>query len=302
MLNPQIEIFFHQHHIPYQSQVPLRDYCTYKIGGPAEFMVFPENPDQIHSLILLIRENQIPFFLLGGGSNVLFDDRGFRGIVISTYRLNRISSTRDSILVQSGCRMDQLTHYCSRHGLSGLEFAGGLPGSLGGAVTMNARCYGGEFSQIVNHITALDLSGRWLDYTHPECGFDYKDSVFQHNQAIILECRLSLTPNRPDLVKAKTEANLRDREQKNQFQYPSAGCIFKNNYTLGIPSGKLIEELGLKGYRRNDIEIYTCHANFFINHGTGKSEDVRFLIDMVRTRIEQHYHTRLEQEVIVVPY
>jgi UDP-N-acetylmuramate dehydrogenase len=298
----EIIFFFHHHHILFERNIPLKEYCTYRIGGPAEFIVFPEHPEQLRILYCMLRQENLRYFLLGGGSNLLFDDRGFRGLIISTSHLNPISTRNGQIWAQAGCSMDQLTHYAVDHSLSGIEFASGLPGSLGGAVYMNARCYGGEFSELIRNVTALNPDGEWESYTQQQCLFEYKNSLFQLNNAIILECHLNLCPAPSETIRSVTQANRDDRTRKKQFDFPSAGCIFKNNYTLGIPSGKLIEELGYKGLKRNDIEVYPHHANFFINHGNGKSEDVLYLIDLIKNEAERNYHITLQEEIIYVPY
>jgi len=295
--------FLKKTQIDFQLDCPLAPFTSWKIGGPATCMINPATISELQEAYQFLIKNRYRHYILGGGSNLLFDDQGFQGVIIYTGKLNSINIIEStSIQALAGYSVDKLADFAQTQGLGGLEFAAGLPGSLGGAIYMNARCYGGEFSQKIISVDWLDQNATLRSLSPSDCHFHYKDSIFQHQPGIILGCRLQLNPENPQIILNRMKENRHDRVSKGQFDYPSAGCVFKNNYQIGIPSGKLIETLGMKGTRINDIEIYPKHANFFINRGNGTARDILELIQIIHEKILQKYQIKLEEEIVYVPY
>lgn len=287
-----------------QSQVlanhPLAHECTFRIGGPAAYFCAPASSAALKASLQQVRMLHLPFFILGGGSNVLFADAGFPGVVLSTRNLEGIRRTKTGAAVGAGVATDALTAFTTAEGLSGFEWACGLPGTVGGGVFMNAKCYGAAFSEMVVAVTAIDPEGREVTVPAADCGFAYKDSVFQHNGFVLTEVELKLTPGDPQAIRAAGEANRQDRIRKGQFDYPSAGCAFKNAYAINAPAGKLVEGCGLKGREAGGAAIFERHANFIVNKANAKASDVVALVELVKQSVWEKYQFRLEEEIRIV--
>lgn len=287
---------------PVLADYPLHGECTFKLGGPARYFCAPASAEAVRNTVRAAQRLGMAFFILGGGSNVLFRDEGFPGVVISLKRLNHILMNPDGrIRVGAGIANSDLSRETLVHRLSGFEWASGLPGTVGGGVYMNAKCYGLSFGNIVSAVKALNpADGSWLSLHQSECKFAYKDSIFQRQGLIITEVQLELEPGNPEDIRSKTEATLADRRNKGQFDFPSAGCVFKNNYQVGIPSGKLIEDSGLKGRRIGGAKVFERHGNFIVNTGGGKAADVLALIQEIKQAVWEAKQVKLEEELRVV--
>jgi UDP-N-acetylmuramate dehydrogenase len=286
-----------------QTGVPLALHTTFRIGGPARFYTVPEALPELEESIAWALSERVPFFILGGGSNVLVHDRGFDGLVISTGKLSRVAADGEAVSAECGVLVDELVRACVERSLAGIEFAAGLPGTVGGALYMNARAYEGSFSSIVERVSALEVEGkevheRVLDGTRLE--FDYKRSVFQCGRIFVKEVCLRLSRGDRESIERRAEENRKKRETMGQYLFPNAGCIFKNDYRVGIASGRIIEELGLKGKRIGDAEVFERHANFIINRGGASAEDVYRLIRYIEREVEAKKGIRLEREILLV--
>ncbi|MCK5219253.1 UDP-N-acetylmuramate dehydrogenase [bacterium] len=276
--------------------------CSFRIGGPARYFCAPPSVPALRDCVLLARKLRLDYFILGGGSNLIFRDEGFDGIVISTQKL-------DSILIRPEGRVDvgaglsnsALTAATIKNGLAGFEWASGLPGTIGGGVFMNAKCYTSAFSEIVHAVTALTPEGEQVHLKHSDCGFNYKCSIFQTNSYILTQVTLQLLPKNAETIRQRSDEVRQDREQKGQFLFPSAGCAFKNDYNIGVPAGRLIESCGLKGHQIGGVRVYAQHANFIINTGNGRTREVLELMALMTTRVWEKHHVRLEPEIRVVP-
>lgn len=280
---------------------PLAELTTFRIGGPADLYCEPKNRPELKQALDYARENRIRHYILGGGSNTLFSDNGYRGLVISTRSLAGIRKQGLSLYVQAGTMMDELNAYCVKEGLSGLEFSGGLPGSAGGAVYMNARAYHREMGDAVKKVTVMKPDGSETDIGIGDIGYGYKQSVFMKDPAlVILEIEFGMTGSDPETVRTLTEKNRRDREEKGQYAYPSAGCVFKNDRAAGAPSGQLIDSIGMKGRSVGGAAVYEKHANFIVNKGGAKCSDVIRLIEEIEKNVYEKKGVRLEREVRVV--
>lgn len=281
---------------------PLSEACTFKIGGPAKYFCAPASGEALRAVVLLARKAGLPVFVLGGGSNVLFKDEGFPGLVASTQRLTHVLANPEGTLrVGAGLLNRDLTALTLLHRFTGFEWASGLPGSVGGGAYMNAKCYGRSFGEIVSKVRVFDLElGEWITLSQADCAFGYKDSIFQHRPYVITDLQLEFTPGDPEAIKQEADRVLADRKAKGQFEYPSAGCVFKNDYSVGVSSGQLIEESGLKGRSVGGVKVFEQHANFIVNTGTGTAKDVRALMDIIKAEVKAKKGVDLEEEVRVV--
>jgi len=286
-----------------RTDVPLSEHTTFRIGGPARFYFEPCSRREFRSAVSWALSEKIQLFVLGGGSNVLFHDRGFPGMVINTKRLTKIETVGRFVCAQCGVRIDDLVDLCRDHRLSGLEFAAGLPGTVGGALFMNARAYGSEISDIVEHVSAIEVrEGTASDVDIPgnALSFSYKSSIFQKRPVYVFSVRFRLAEGDPGEIASKIEQIRAKRKQLGQSSFPNAGCIFKNDYTVGVPSGKLIDECGLKGKRVGDAEVYDRHANFIVNRGNAKASEVYRLIRLVEKEVLKKKGVSLEREIKLV--
>lgn len=276
----------------------LKKLTTFKIGGKADFFCRPSNIDDLITALNFAKQEQIPVYIIGGGSNVLISDNGIKGLVICTVKLCRIKITHDRAEVQAGISINNLNKILMRSGLAGMEFTGGLPGSFGGAVYMNARVHGKELADVIKSVRAINEHGKILTFSHDDLDFSYKHSIFMERpDLIIIDAVLQLEKGNYKAIKKACKDNTVDRRKKKHYRYPSAGCIFKNNYSLNIVSGKLIDELGLKGKKIGRAEVFKHHANFIVNKGNAKAEDVKQLIEFVENEALSRKNVKLEREV-----
>ncbi len=283
--------------------VPLSEHTTFRIGGPAQYYFEPRTRSEFSTAVSWALSEKIRLFILGGGSNVLFQDRGFPGMVINTKRLTKIETEGRFVNAQCGVRIDDLVDLCRDHAFSGLEFAAGLPGTVGGALFMNARAYGSEMADIVENVSAIKVrEGTASDVDIPgnALSFSYKSSIFQKCPVYVFSVRFGLTFGDPREIGSKIEQVRAKRKQMGQNSFPNAGCIFKNDYIVGVPSGQLIDECGLKGRRVGDAEVYERHANFIINRGNAKASDVYELIKIVEKEVLKKKGVALEREIKLV--
>ncbi len=280
-----------------KEDVSLAEYTTFKIGGIAKFFLQPTSIDDILSALQFLHEKQIPYFLLGGGSNVLLGSRKYDGGVISTLKLDKITLEGSCIRAEGGVINSDLSLFACQNNIQGFEFLFRLPGSVGGSTLMNARAFESSMSDIILEVTTIDSSLKLKKWSTNEINFDYKKSVFQNRDEIIVEVLFKADKGNSEKIKEKMAANEKKRLATKQYEYPSAGCVFKNNYDVGIPTGKIIDELGLKGKNVGDAEIYQQHGNFIINKGQANSTDVLKLIDYIKEKVHAEKDIDLECEI-----
>lgn len=293
---------------------PLKNHTTMKVGGNAELFLFPETTDSLVQAVKIARDSDKRFFLLGGGSNVIFSDSGFDGIVVSTEEINGIQEISDfadgdspELECLCGTSTSKISDYCQEKGFGGFEAFSGLPGSVGGAVFMNARCYDDEISCHVRKVEYFDLeSGKICNYLFDANDWSYKVSPFQDGKKIVLKAFLGglkkLEENSVERKESRKKASefVKNREAKGHFKYPSAGSVFKNNRSFGKPSGVLIDEAGLKGLNAGDAQVAPWHGNFIINNGNATSSDLKRLVEIVQKKVKDNTGFELEPEVIFV--
>jgi UDP-N-acetylmuramate dehydrogenase len=277
---------------------PMHLHTSFHIGGPADIFCTPAKVKEVEESINLARRNAVPFLVIGGGANILVSDKGIRGMVISMERLGGYSfSEGGGCTALAGVSVSELAEAARDRSLAGIEFLYSLPGSLGGAVFMNARCYGTSVADVLSSVTYLSARLETVRVPPEACSFAYKDSVFQKNGGIILEAELKLRPGDGRRIGEKMEEYRRDRERKGHFTHPSAGSAFKNNRDFGRPTGAIIDSLGLRGFSVGGAQISPKHANIVINTGGASAADVRELIETVKTKVFRAYGFSLEEEV-----
>lgn len=280
---------------------PMSCHTSFKIGGPADVLLTPGTMEELLSCLQIIKEYRLPHFFLGGGTNILVSDKGIRGVIIHTGKLNRISTTADGTLTaQAGAQVEHVCNAAAESGLSGLEFICGMPGSIGGALWMNARCYGGSLSDILDSATVITRNFELETVQYNTSDFGYKRSPFQTMQGCIWDVTLKLSVGDQGEIRSKMSENQQDRKEKGHYSYPSAGSLFKNNREFGAPTGRILDDLGLKGKRIGGAAIAPYHANIFINENNATACDVLSLIRLAVETAFEKKQLRLEPEVRLV--
>lgn len=278
---------------------PMSSHTSFRIGGPADIFCTPRRVNDVAESINLARQYKLSCQVIGGGANILVADRGIRGMVISLKELKGFSFSEDHICTaDAGAAVSDLAVAAAERELSGIEFLYGLPGTLGGAVYMNARCYGTSTGDVLEWVSYLSGDLKQKTLGAQECGFDYKKSIFQHNGGTILQAALRLRPGDGEKISKRMEEHKRDREGKGHFTHPSAGSAFKNNRTFGKPTGQIIDSLGLKGFSVGGARVSPLHGNIVINSGDASAKDVKQLLSLIKQRVFDAYGLELEEEVI----
>ncbi|MDR3123603.1 MAG: UDP-N-acetylmuramate dehydrogenase [Treponema sp.] len=286
---------------------PMADHTTFKVGGPADVWARPAAecfPDFAAALVEKARALDIPLFILGGGANLVAADQGIRGIVLDTtgwtgWEFNGTTAA-PSMTVRSGTPADQAAEAAAAQGWGGLEFLAGLPGSIGGAVWMNARCYERQVSDALLRTEILDETLRRVWVPRGEGAFGYKKSPFQKREALIMAAEFRLEKRAGEAIRAEMAAFREDREAKGHYRFPSAGSVFKNNRAFGKPTGKIIDELGLRGLRVGGAQVAPWHGNIIINTGGASAADIRRLTELLEERALREKGHGLEREIIFV--
>jgi len=275
----------------------LSEVCTFKVGGIADYVVYPKSVEILILLIDTLKEKNINYCLLGNASNVLFSDNGFKGVVIFTSKLNNILVKGSTMSVECGVSLTHAAAIAQKHGLTGLEFAYGIPGTVGGAVYMNAGAYGGEMKDVVEsstfYLPEYKIIDRLIDIQHD---YDYRASFYSRNNGhIILSANFQLAYGESEKIKDQMNGFMARRAEKQPLNYPNAGSIFKRY--PGYFTGKLIEDVGLKGYTIGGAQVSEKHAGFIINTGGAKSTDILQLIDLIKEKILKEYNIEIECEI-----
>ncbi len=276
---------------------PMSRHTTFRIGGPADVLVEPVGTGQIIAVVKLLKQMQVPFFILGNGSNILVGDKGIRGVVVKIGNASADYSVNDTVLTAGcGIKLSKLANTAYANALTGLEFAAGIPGTLGGALYMNAGAYGGEMKQVVEEVRYLDTSGNLQALPGSKCKFGYRSSIFaKEDGAVILEATLRLQEGNKDEIKAQMDDLAKRRSDKQPLNLPSAGSTFKR--PEGAFAGKLIQDCGLMGFRVGGASVSEKHAGFVVNDKGATASDVRKLIETVQEKVELETGYKLLPEV-----
>ena len=277
---------------------PLKSHTTFQAGGPARFFVKPENADECRKIIALCRQASVPFFVMGNGSNLLVGDLGYQGLILSTERLLGITVEGNLLRAGSGVKLSAMAAAACKAGLSGLEFASGIPGSVGGAVYMNAGAYGGEMVNVLTRVRLLTPEGeeKWVPAS--EMGLGYRESRLMKTGEVVLEAEVCLSPGEQAEIRAKMDDLNGRRREKQPLEYPSAGSTFKR--PEGYFAGKLIEDAGLKGYRVGGACVSEKHAGFVINDRHASAADILAVCEHVQKTVENAYGVKLAMEVKIL--
>lgn len=275
---------------------PMKNHTTFKIGGPAQYYVTPESVTQIQEVVSLCRDMNIPLHVIGNGSNILVGDDGVDGVVLALFNTFSDYEIKDNVITaQAGMSLIKLAVIALREGLTGLEFASGIPGSVGGAVYMNAGAYDGQMKDVVTSVTVLDEAGNIRILSRDELDMGYRTSAVAKHNMIVLQVIIELKAGDKEQIKDRMNQLSELRKQKQPLEYPSAGSTFKR--PEGYFAGKLIADAGLKGYSIGGAAVSEKHAGFVVNMGGATAKDVVELTDYIKKRIIEQFGVTLELEI-----
>ena len=281
------------------TNVLLSKYTTYKVGGKAQVLAYPKNTEKLITLLKWAKENNIPYKMLGNGSNLIFSDNDYNGILIKLTEFDDIEICDNKIKVGAGYSLMKLARVALKNSLTGLEFAAGIPGTVGGAVFMNAGAYKSDMGYIVQMINVLTPDFRIVTLENKELAFHYRTSFLKtHPDYICLEAIIKLEKGKREAIEEVMKSRLQRRRETQPLEYPSAGSVFRNPPEMF--SGELIESCGLKGKKIGGAQVSEKHANFIINTGNATATDIKELIDKVKEKVEKKYNVSLitEQEFV----
>ena len=282
-----------------RTNVELKEFTTYKVGGKARYFASPKSVSEIRKLILWTQENNIPYFLLGKGSNIVMSDQGFGGLILyfgEEFAQHKIEG--NTVWVQAGMLLWDLIKSVNDSGLQGMENMLGIPGTIGGGVFINAGAFDHDLSQTCTEVKSMDLQGTIITRNNKECQFGYRTSVFSKVREIILEATFELTPSSPTILHEQSDEIWKRRQNRQPLEYPNAGSMFKR--PPGNFAGKLIQDAGLKGFQMGGAQISEKHANFVINKDDACAQDICDLSEEVIIRVEKDSGIRLQREQIFV--
>jgi UDP-N-acetylmuramate dehydrogenase len=275
---------------------PMASHTTFRIGGPADYFVMPETVEELRDILALCKEEGLPYFILGNGSNLLVGDKGFRGVVIQLYKnFDGLSIEGTKVTAKSGAMLIRVAKEAGKAGLTGLEFASGIPGTIGGAMVMNAGAYGGEMKDVVTAVTVLTKDGDIKTLTGSEMNFRYRGSVVEDEGYIVLEAVMELKIGNLEEIQARIDELSLQRRTKQPIEYPSAGSTFKR--PEGYFAGKLIQDANLRGYQVGGAQVSEKHCGFVINAGGATAADVMQLMQDVSDKVNAQFGVTLEPEV-----
>lgn len=278
-------------------QESMASHTTFRIGGLADCFVQLENTEQLIKVQKYLNQVGVPFFILGNGSNLLVSDAGFRGVILQIGpRMSGVTVEGNVIVAQAGASMAQVARTAMEHELTGMEFASGIPGTIGGGVVMNAGAYGGELSQIVTQVNVVNSEGEIMELDNETMEFGYRTSTIRNNPFTVTEVILRLEKGDRQQIRERMEELAAKRREKQPLEYPSAGSTFKR--PAGHYAGQLIMEAGLRGFQCGGAKVSDKHCGFVINAGNATAEDVRKLIREVQARVKDQFNVDLETEVL----
>lgn len=278
------------------TEEAMSQHTTFKIGGPADYFLMPDKGEDVGRVIKICKEKEIPYFILGNGSNLLVGDGGYRGAVIQIYRnMSSVTVEGNEITAQAGALLSAVAAAAKNASLTGFEFAGGIPGTIGGAVVMNAGAYGGEMKDVLTEVTVMNAEGDIFTLPTEELELGYRTSIIKTVGYIVLEAKIRLKEGDPEVIRETMKDLTIRRTTKQPLEYPSAGSTFKR--PEGYFAGKLIMDSGLAGYQVGGAQVSEKHCGFVINAGDATARDVRTLMDNVRDIVYKKYGVTLEPEV-----
>nr|WP_237756570.1 UDP-N-acetylmuramate dehydrogenase [Apilactobacillus kunkeei] len=277
---------------------PLSKYTFTETGGPADLVAFPKNTEEVRELLAMTKRDNLPITVLGNASNLIIKDGGIRGLVIILTEMNEITSHDDLVIAQAGARYIDTTIVAQQHGLTGMEFAAGIPGSIGGAVFMNAGAYGGETAEVIESVTVLTPENEIKTLSNSELDFGYRHSAVQDQDDIVLEATFKLSTGDKDEIQAEMDRLNELRESKQPLDLPSCGSVFKR--PEGYFAGKLIHDAGLQGYQSGGAQVSKKHAGFIVNIDNATATDYLNVIKHVQETVYAKNKVHLETEVRII--
>lgn len=279
-----------------RTEEPMSRHTTFRIGGSADYFLIPHSAEEIQEVLAFCKKESLPYFILGNGSNLLVSDSGYRGVILQLYKnWNRTEVEGTVIRAQAGALLSSVARRAQEEELTGFEFAGGIPGTLGGAVVMNAGAYGGEMKDVLVEVTVLTGGGEVRTIPAEELELDYRTSIVKKKGYLVLEAKIALRKGDPEEIRAKMKDLAERRTEKQPLDYPSAGSTFKR--PEGYFAGKLIMDAGLRGYRVGGAQVSEKHCGFVINAGGATAADVVQLMKDVRQKVKEQFGVELEPEV-----
>lgn len=278
---------------------PLCNHTTFRVGGKADAFLSVQNEEELRKAVLLCKEYGVPFLILGNGSNLLVSDNGYRGMVILVGKdMSEIAVDGNRITVMAGATLGSVAQAAARNSLGGMEFASGIPGTIGGAIVMNAGAYDGEMKMVVDEVRVLTQNGETLTLSNEELEFGYRTSRVKKEKLIVLSVTLLLQPQKQEDIYEKMNDFAARRREKQPLEYPSAGSTFKR--PEGMFAGKLIMDAGLRGYSVGDAQVSEKHCGFVINKGNATAKEISTLIYDVQDKVKESFGVTLEPEVIFI--
>ncbi len=280
-------------------QEPMANHTTFRIGGPAQIFVIPETTEEIRQIVRLCKEREVPYFVLGRGSNLLVSDAGMEGVVLQIYdNYSDFSIDGNQVKAQAGVMLSKIGYAVKEKGLNGFEFAAGIPGTLGGAVMMNAGAYGGEMKDIITSVQLMDEDGNLLEKSCDEMEFSYRHSILTEQKLLVLGATITLTQGDKKVIEERMQELATARRKKQPLEFPSAGSTFKR--PEGYFAGKLIMDAGLCGYQVGGAQVSEKHCGFVINRGNATAADVLQLVTDVKKKVYEKFQVELEPEIRLV--
>ncbi len=271
-------------------------HTTFRVGGPADYFVMPESSGEVQQVISLCREEKMPYYVIGNGSNLLVSDEGYRGVILQIYRtMSRIEAEGTLIRAQAGALLSAIAAKAYENSLTGFEFAAGIPGTIGGASVMNAGAYGGEMKDVIRSVTVLDRDGKIRKIEREDLEMGYRISIISKEGYITLEAEIELSEGKPEEIKALMDDLRTRRVTKQPLEYPSAGSTFKR--PEGYFAGKLIQDTGLAGFQVGGAQVSEKHCGFVINKENATAADIDSLMRQVSEKVKEKFGVTLEPEV-----
>lgn len=288
--------FYNEEDITVDS--PMSEHIYFRVGGPADILVTPVNEEQVVNTLKLCREYNVPYFILGNGSNILVKDGGISGVVIKFNKLNKITTEGNCVTAQSGALLKDVSKAALENNLRGFEFACGIPGSIGGAVFMNAGAYDGEMAHVIKSVRVIDENCNIKNLTKEELELGYRSSIVMKKGYVVIEATVELESGEYASIKDKIDDLTNRRESKQPLEYPSAGSTFKR--PEGYFAGKLIQDSGLKGFSIGGAAVSEKHSGFVINKGGATAKDVLDVIAHVQKTVKENFDVELHTEVRII--
>lgn len=281
---------------------PMAKHTSFKIGGPADVFIKVDNIEELKEILKLSKENKIQLTIIGNGSNILVTDKGIRGITaklnFKNIKIENIADNKEKIDVDAGVPVGLLAQKLLKEEIAGFEELSGIPGTIGGAVIMNAGAHGKELKDILKKVTAMDYNGNIHEFTNEECLFSYRNSRFQKEKYIILQATLELEKGNSTEIKEKMDEYMQFRKEKQPIEYPNAGSTFKRGEDF--VTAKLIDEAGLKGYKVGGAQVSEKHAGFIVNVDNATAKDVIELTDYIKEKIEEKFGKKINLEIQII--